>query len=52
MKNCITLCIVLLCCLQGIGQNTLLRADGKEIRTRIVPPKGYARVKREGRFFW
>ncbi len=40
MKNCITLCIVLLCCLQGIGQNTLLRADGKEIRTRIVPPKG------------
>lgn len=51
MKNCITLCIVLLCCLQGIGQNTLLRADGKEIRTRIVPPKGYARVNvKEGSF--
>ena len=51
MKNCITLCIVLLCCLQGIGQNTLLRADGKEIRTRIVSPKGYARVNvKEGSF--
>ena len=51
MKNCITLCIVLFCCLQGIGQNTLLRADGKEIHTRIVPPEGYARVNvKEGSF--
>ena len=51
MKNCIILCIVLFCCLQGIGQNTLLRADGKEIHTRIVPPEGYARVNvKEGSF--
>ena len=51
MKNCIILCIVLFCCLQGIGQNTLLRADGKEIHTRIVHPEGYARVNvKEGSF--
>ena len=51
MKTYITLSVVLFCCLLGIGQNTLLRADGKEIRTRIVPPKGYARVNvKEGSF--
>jgi len=51
MKSYITFCVVLFCCLQGIGQNTLLRADGKEIRTRIIPPKGYTRVHvKEGSF--
>ena len=51
MKNCITLCIVLLCCLQGIGQNTLLGRMEKKSVPGLFLPKGYARVNvKEGSF--